>query len=147
MVKQTRLEYQRTYREENRELRRKWNRDWIANNRERYNAAKYKYREKCKIEVVSFYSDGSMQCAICGYNDMDALVIDHINDNGAEHRKELNISSRGGAGMNTYEVLRKHGYPSGLQVLCANCNTKKQAIKLRDERFKNPHYTQHPQWK
>jgi hypothetical protein len=34
------LEYHRKYRKENIEKRRKWNADWIKNNREKYNAQK-----------------------------------------------------------------------------------------------------------
>lgn len=145
MANKTNLEYQREYRAANIEKRRKWNKEWIENNRERYNAAKFKYREKCKVETIKFYSNGSMNCLYCGYSDLDALVLDHINDDGAAHRKLLGISSRGSAGMNTYEALKREGYPDGLQVLCANCNTKKQAVKLRTERLKNDYYT--PLWK
>jgi hypothetical protein len=49
------LEYHRKYRADNIEKRRQWNREWIENNREKYNAQKAKYRDKLKIEVFSYY--------------------------------------------------------------------------------------------
>ena len=40
-------------RKRNIEKRKQWNREWIKNNRERYNASKYIYREKLKIKVLA----------------------------------------------------------------------------------------------
>jgi len=48
-------EYHRRYREQNIEKRREWNREWIKNNREKYNAQKAKYRDKLKTEVFQHY--------------------------------------------------------------------------------------------
>jgi hypothetical protein len=51
--------------------------------------------------------------------------IDHIDGNGAEHRREMAAernSPWGQAGHATYRWLRKNNYPEGFQVLCANCN-------------------------
>lgn len=45
------------------------------------------------------------------------LCIDHVDNNGAEHRKEI--------GSGIYEWLRKNNYPDGFQVLCYNCNMGK----------------------
>lgn len=48
---------------------------------------------------------------------MDVLSIDHTNNNGAEHRKEI------GVGGNTlYQWLKNNHYPGGFRVLCMNCN-------------------------
>lgn len=144
MSKQASPEYHRRYREANIERRRVWNREWIANNRERYNAAKYHYREKCKMEALIFYSNGAVCCKYCGFDQIDALVLDHINDDGAAHRKAIGIAGRGSAGMNTYEALKREGYPDGLQVLCANCNLTKEMKRKQAKRLENPHYT--PMW-
>ncbi len=128
-------DYHREYREKNIEKRRQWNREWIANNRERYNESKYAYRARVKETVISYYSNGTMRCAVCGVNDIDVLCLDHINDDGAEMRKKYRTSGRGnGAGQNTYEAVKKLGFPEGLQVLCANCNLKKEIERKRRER-------------
>lgn len=116
-----------------REARKKLNKDWIAKNRDRYNKAKSEYRFKIKMHALSHYSNGTMSCAMCGYaNDVDALCLDHINDDGAEHRKSLGVAGRGtGAGTTMYERLRAMGWQEGLQVLCANCNTIKEIQRKR----------------
>ena len=108
------------------------NRNWIERNRERYNRAKSEYRFKLKIEAIDHYSNGTMCCGICGFGaDIDALCLDHIQDNGATHRKDLGCGGRGLSGGTTiYERLKALGWLPGLQVLCANCNTIK-AVRLR----------------
>ena len=118
--------------EEKKAKRAAWNREWIKNNREQYNKTKSQYRFKLKIDAIRHYSNGDMCCAWCGFDaDVDALTLDHINDDGAEHRRDLGISHRGGSsGTTMYERLRALGWCEGLQVLCANCNTIK-AIRLR----------------
>jgi len=65
------------------------------------------------------------------------LCLDHINDDGAADRKELKISGRGnGSGSRTYEALASRGWPSGYQVLCANCNMIKEVKRRRALRGK-----------
>jgi hypothetical protein len=125
--------YQKKYADANREKRAKWNKDWIEKNRDRYNNAKAEYRFKLKVDVISQYTDGKMCCQICGYDkDIDALCLDHINDDGAEHRKQLGISSRGNSnGTTIYERIKANGLIDGLQVLCFNCNTIKELQRKR----------------
>jgi hypothetical protein len=115
------------------ERRRELNRNWIAKNRERYNEAKAEYRFKLKIAAIRHYSNGSMSCTRCGFNaDLDALCLDHINDDGAAHRKQLNISNRLNMnGTTIYERLKAIGWMDGLQVLCANCNMVKELRRKR----------------
>lgn len=116
-----------------REARNELNRKWIAANRERYNEAKSEYRFKLKMAAIEYYSQGSMSCAICGYDaDIDALCLDHIEHDGAAHRKSLGIAGRAtGAGTTMYERLKALGWQAGLQVLCANCNTVKEIQRKR----------------
>lgn len=135
------IEYHREYRKKNIDKRRKWNREWILNNRERYNASKYFYRERTKIDVLKHYSiNGKIECIKCGFNNIDALCLDHINNDGAKQRKMLNIAGRGSSGTNSYEVFKKYGYPVGLQILCANCNMIKESVRKRDKRLTNLFY-------
>ena len=129
---------QRVYQQKNIEKRRIWNRDWIRANREKYKFSKAKYRLKLKMEVMRLYSD-PVQCVSCGFSRIDGLVLDHIHNNGAAHRKEAHISCRGiMGGTRIYEHIRKNGKIDGLQVLCANCNMIKQLKHWRKQTIKNP---------
>ncbi len=118
--------------------RRVWNREWIQNNRAKYNKSKWKYRDALKAKAIAFYSNGTSACVWCGYNELDALCLDHINDNGAADRRELKIAGRGSSvsGSRTYEALASRGWPSGYQVLCANCNMIKEVRRRRALRGK-----------
>lgn len=124
--------YLRQYHADRPGYRAKLNKDWIEKNRSRYNRAKSEYRFRLKLEAIDHYSAGTRSCAICGYaGDVDALQLDHIEDNGAAHRKELGVAGRStGAGTTMYERLRALGWMPGLQVLCANCNTIK-ALRVK----------------
>lgn len=135
------LEYFRNYREKTREKRRELNREWIQNNREKYNAQKAKYRDKLKLEVFNHYWKWEIKCTICWFNDIDTLCLDHIENNWNIHRKEMWVTKR--AWINTYEVLRKQWYPEWIQILCANCNLKKEIKRKREIRLKNIYYKEY----
>ncbi len=102
-------------------------------NRELINLRHVEHREELKLDAMSYYSNGKPKCNICGFDDPRALVIDHINNNGAEHRKKIQ-SDRQGGGATTYLWLSKNKYPDGFQVLCANCNTIKERCHRRSLR-------------
>ena len=129
---------QRAYQQKNIEKRRIWNKEWIANNRARYNFSKAKYRLKLKFEVMRMYAD-PVQCGVCGFSKIDGLVLDHINNDGAVHRRASKISGRSTVmgGTRIYEYIRKNGKIAGLQVLCANCNMIKQLRLWRTQAIKN----------
>ena len=75
-----------------------------------------------KIEVFTQYSTSEYpSCAYCGETDVRVLQIDHIDGGGRQHRKEIKKS----AGKEFYAWLKKQDFPKGFQVLCANCNIKK----------------------
>lgn len=57
-------------------------------------------------------------CACCGEATPEFLTIDHVNNNGAEHRR---TDAKG----SLYYWLVKQGFPSGFQTLCWNCNCAK----------------------
>lgn len=122
------------YQEECRECRRIYRRDFYKKHynphpRPRLYSDKEENRS-LKLQVLTHYCDGNTpRCVNCNFTDIRALTIDHINNNGAEDRKKT--GRRGGDPF--YRLLRKLGYPSGYQVLCANCNT----IKEIDRRSRN----------
>ena len=90
-------------------------------NRERDNINTYMYNVNLKRETIDKYSP-SMMCQRCGFDDIRALSIDHIDNNGSTHRR--NIGVLGGNAF--YRWLKKQGYPQGYQVLCMNCQMIKQ---------------------
>lgn len=76
-----------------------------------------RYLLKLKRQVFSRYGG---QCSCCGESKTEFLQIDHINNDGADHRRKI---GKGSAVL--FRWLRAHGYPSGFQILCANCNMAK----------------------
>lgn len=68
-----------------------------------------------RTQVINHYSNGKNCCARCGCDNFHLLTIDHIDNNGASHRKELGYS-----GITKW--LINHEYPKGYQILCRNCN-------------------------
>lgn len=64
---------------------------------------------------------GNSICGCCGEKSLDFLTIDHINGEGANHRREL-FKSRDKCGQKFYRWLIKNDFPPGYQVLCFNCN-------------------------
>jgi len=78
-----------------------------------------------KVTVIGKYSP-SLSCSRCGFSDMRALSIDHINGGGTRHHAIV------GHGTVFYQWLQKNNCPEGFQVLCMNC----QWIK-RQERNEN----------
>jgi hypothetical protein len=74
-----------------------------------------------KAEVLARYGTS---CRRCGYDeDVRALQIDHIENNGAEERKSL--GGQKFSGWKFYDFLKKSDWPDGYQTLCANCNLLK----------------------
>jgi hypothetical protein len=67
------------------------------------------------------------KCLHCGVSDFEVLTIDHINNDGAAHRKRLWDSS----GRAIYKYLIENDFPPGYQILCRNCNWKKYLVFLR----------------
>lgn len=63
--------------------------------------------------------DSGIACKCCGITDINFLTIDHINGDGAEHRKTT------GYGSNFYRWLLDTKATEGLQLLCYNCNCAK----------------------
>ena len=86
-------------------------------NRSALNAKTTLARRKLKLKVFEYYGN---KCATCGFTDMRALQIDHIDNNGAEERKSL--GGQNFSGWKFYKYLIDNNYPDGYQTLCANCN-------------------------
>ena len=89
-----------------------------AENREEINEQHRKYRATKRVRVLQAYGN---RCVCCGESQVEFLTIDHVNGDGAAHRREI------GGGGALYLWLIKNNFPEGFQVLCANCNMSKGA--------------------
>lgn len=65
------------------------------------------------------------RCACCGETESAFLTIDHVNNDGAKHRKEIGTTS-----LDLYRWLRNNNYPDGFQLLCANCHLAKTYLGI-----------------
>ena len=80
---------------------------------------------KNRLMAMRHYSGGEEPfCRCCGEDVLRFLTLDHINDDGAKHRRKLSGRSKGGTG--DYSKIRLAGYKAGLQVLCWNCQWGKR---------------------
>jgi hypothetical protein len=87
-----------------------------------------------KVKVLEMYGT---QCAYCGEDRYELLTCDHINNNGAEHRKSAEYKRLNLGG--SYGVLSSIEYdPSEYQILCHNCNAAKQYYKITDNKGYKP---------
>lgn len=62
------------------------------------------------------------KCCCCGPQVDKYFQLDHVNDDGAEHKKLLTGNPRNG---NMYRWAAKNGFPDNLQLLCCNCHQAK----------------------
>lgn len=122
-------------REQGREIQRRFR----QHNKERIREERYAgwraWSRRLKEEVLSHYSQGSPACTQCGERDLVCLSLDHLNDDGKTHRAQINALG----GQQTYHWAKKHGFPSVFQVLCMNCQFRKEATRreriIRERRY------------
>ena len=103
--------------------RRKANKEKILDYKAAYRASgkesqqQRSYRQKNRLSAIKAYGG---RCSCCGEETIEFLSIDHIHNDGAQHRKEIS------SGSNIYAWLKKNCYPKGrFQLLCHNCNLAK----------------------
>jgi hypothetical protein len=71
-----------------------------------------------RLAALAHYSTGDIRCVCCGERNLEFLGLDHINDDGAEHRRQLGHNAH-----QFYSWLRKTDYTyRDLAVACHNCN-------------------------
>lgn len=99
----------------------KWG--WVGNGRPAWHCHRcradnvIRWKQAIKEQAFNHYGRA---CACCGESERAFLQIDHIDGNGAEHRKTI-----GRGAYQIYAWLKRNEYPEGFQVLCANCNWAK----------------------
>jgi hypothetical protein len=72
------------------------------------NAARRRWRD----EVLGHYGG---KCSCCGETEPFFLTIDHIEDNGSQHRRMVGCADM-------WKWLYYNRFPEGFRLLCCNCN-------------------------
>jgi RNase P subunit RPR2 len=61
------------------------------------------------------------KCVICGFDDVRALQIDHVNGGGMKENKKRNNGIVAG-GLQFYKIVLREINSGKYQLICANCN-------------------------
>ena len=75
----------------------------------------YKSKEYRKSKFIIFRHYGK-RCNCCGERIHHFLTIDHVNNDGKEHRKEIGKSTD-----TLYKWIIDNNFPDTVQILCWNC--------------------------
>lgn len=71
-------------------------------------------RAAIRDQVLAAYGS---RCRCCGETIKRFLTLDHVNNDGAVHRKELQAET-----ISIYAWAVANDYPDVIQILCYNCN-------------------------
>jgi len=77
---------------------------------------------RANLRRVVYQAYGGAACRCCGEAHLECLTLDHVNDDGAAHRR---ANPKFASTSTLYRHLVKSGFPPGFQVLCMNCNFAK----------------------
>ena len=100
----------------------------LARGKERYyetidyqKTRKHEFNKALKQEVFNHYGG---KCYCCGETILSGLTLDHINQDGAAHRREIQKDSTGkGTAGRMWKWAKKHNYPDIFRVACWTCNS------------------------
>lgn len=116
--------YQREWREKNRTVAREISRNasakYSANNPSTRRKSARDYNARRRAETVAFYGG---KCVRCGFSDIRALHVDHINGGGKKERD----AGRHGL-FDLWKITKDDPVMARatFQLLCANCNSIKR---------------------
>ena len=123
-----RIIYMKGYYQRTKEHQVQKSRDYRKQHPERVIESNFKNKDKNKqkrfdkkIRVYNHYSNYDIKCNCCGEKEIQFLSIDHINNDGAKHKKTMEGS--------IITWLIKNNFPSGFQILCFNCNFAKGHVE------------------
>lgn len=102
---------------ENAEVLKQKNKERHARNKSERNSASRRHYDKLKRIVFEHYG---YVCDCCGETEPRFLALDHVHNDGAEHRKKIGI------GHIFYRWIINHNFPNTIRVLCHNCNVGRQ---------------------
>ena len=107
-------EYRKQYRTDNREAINRKRRDYYTANKTQIRAVGTQLINHLKEELYNIFGK---RCIKCGFDDVRALQLDHVNGGGAEERRT----------KTAVQVWRNAiNHPQYYQMLCANCNSIKR---------------------
>lgn len=95
-------------------------REWRLANLDRHRENNRRNDKRLKDECYNAY--GGYKCACCGETEPAFLSLDHVNNDGAQHRRDVNSGLKRGGGKKIYAWLIANNFPPGFQILCMNCN-------------------------
>ncbi len=78
-----------------------------------------KYRRKIRERIIKKMGG---KCVQCGFSDMRALQLDHVNGGGNLIRKKMKNT------MKYYQEIGDTLFKKEIQLLCANCNVIKRIV-------------------
>ena len=89
-------------------------------------AAAYARKRRVDLKEIVYGHYGWL-CNCCGETEPLFLSIDHVNNDGANHRRNMNggKSQTNGADLTVYREIIRSDFPDTYQILCFNCNTGK----------------------
>lgn len=107
--------------------------NWHIKNRKKVRIYSIKNNEKRKIGVYAHYCGGVPHCQCidpdcwhwgkCPVDDTRILTIEHPNNDGKEHRRQVKGP--------IWSWLRTHNYPEGYKIFCMSCNCMKEYKRRR----------------
>lgn len=110
--------YNERYRKEHKEKLRRQKHRWYLNHKKEQARLKRINDAKIREKVYKHYGN---RCACCGERNSGFFTLDHIKNDGGEHRRQL-----GGSSMTLYRWVIQQRYPKSLRLLCYNCNCGRQ---------------------
>jgi hypothetical protein len=112
------------YRDANKEkINERRKKSYEANRPKRLSQARASGKRRHKILKLEIIENYGGKCTCCGEANYFFLTIDHIDNKGAQHRREVGTQ----AGRQFYKWLKNNGFPKdNFQLLCFNCNSGKQ---------------------
>lgn len=126
-------EYKQNYYKKNREIFLTRTAKWFKDNPCRSRALNHACNLRDKIKTFELLGNS---CVICGFSDIRALQIDHINGGGMQEMKSIKFQRRKYHRIVRESVLANE---NKYQTLCANCNWIKRHEKQEAFKYKvNP---------
>lgn len=81
------------------------------------------WSRRIRQQVIDHYGG---RCTCCGESRSEFLALDHINNDGSEHRRRhYEETGKKLRGVHMYQWVIRAGFPPTLQLLCHNCNVSK----------------------
>lgn len=105
--------YNRVYHQTHKKEEAAYNLVYRKNNKEKVKIWDKAIYQRLREKVFDHYG---WVCKCCGEIEPAFLTIDHVDNGGTQHRKEI------GGGTCFYRWLIKNNFPEEFQTLCWNCN-------------------------